>query len=176
MNSVKVYANLAIMEKQADKYLPMIKEGSQEAITGIRDIIWVLDDKKNSLEQLLSRISLFASPLCEANHIYYKQELSDQARDHKLGQEERRNLYMMLKEAVNNAIKYSYGHTITIEVSVKKGNPVIQIKDDGKGFETSKTNDGNGLKNMQRRAKEIKYDFRIESSPGNGATIHFEKI
>lgn len=176
MNSVKVYANLAIMEKQADKYLPMIKEGSQEAITGIRDIIWVLDDSKNSIEQLLSRISLFASPLCEANHIQYKQELSDHARDHKLGQEERRNLYMMLKEAVNNAIKYSQGQTITIGVSVIKGKPVIQIKDDGKGFDAGKTSDGNGLKNMQRRAREIKYRFRIESSPGSGTTLNFEKI
>jgi signal transduction histidine kinase len=176
MNSVKVYANLAIMEKQADKYLPMIKEGSQEAITGIRDIIWVLDDKKNSLEQLLSRISSFASPLCEANHIQYKQELSDNARDHKLGQEEKRNLYMMLKEAVNNANKYSHAQTITIEVSVIKGKPLIQIKDDGKGFDAGKTTEGNGLKNMQRRAKEIKYNFRIESSQGNGTTIHFEKI
>jgi signal transduction histidine kinase len=176
MNSVKVYANLAIMEKQADKYLPLIKQGSQEAITGIRDIIWVLDDKKNSLEQLLSRISLFASPLCEANHIIYKQELSDNARDHKLAQEERRNLYMIIKEALNNAIKYSNGKTIGIEVTLKKGRPSLQIKDDGKGFDTSKTSDGNGLKNMQRRAKEIKYDFRIKSSPGNGTIIHFEKI
>jgi ligand-binding sensor domain-containing protein/anti-sigma regulatory factor (Ser/Thr protein kinase) len=176
MNSVKVYANLAIMEKQPDKYLPLIKEGSQEAITGIRDIIWVLDDKKNSLEQLLSRISLFASPLSEANHIIYKQELSDNARDHQLGQEEKRNLYMMLKEAVNNAIKYAYGKTIEIEVSVKKGKPAIQIKDDGKGFDMGKTSEGNGLKNMQRRAKEIKYDFRIESSPGSGTIVHFEKI
>ena len=176
MNSVKVYASLAIMEKQADKYLPLIKEGSQEAINGIRDIIWVLDDKRNSLEQLLSRISLFAAPLCEANHLGYQQELADDARDHKLGQEEKRNLYMMIKEAINNAIKYSGAQTISIGVSVKKGKTLIHIRDDGKGFDTSITNEGNGLKNMQRRAKEIKYDFRIESSAGSGTTIHFEKI
>jgi signal transduction histidine kinase len=128
------------------------------------------------MEQLLSRISLFASPLCEANHIQYKQELSDHVRDHKLKQEERRNLYMMLKEAINNAIKYSQAQTISIEVSVKKGNPVIQIKDDGKGFDPAKTTEGNGLKNMRRRAREIKYHFRIESSPGSGTTLRFEKI
>ncbi len=62
MNSVKVYANLAIMEKQQEKYLFKIKEGTQEAITSIRDIIWVLDDSKDSVEHLLSRINHFASP------------------------------------------------------------------------------------------------------------------
>lgn len=176
MNSVKVYTNLAIMEQQQEKYLFKIKESTQEAITGIRDIIWVLDDSKDSIEHLLSRISLFASPLCEANDILYKQEISDEARDHKLGQEERRNLYMMLKEAVNNAVKYSGGKTIEIEVSVKKGKPTIQIEDDGKGFDTKLASEGNGLKNMKRRAMEIKYHIQIESADYSGTTISFQKV
>jgi signal transduction histidine kinase len=176
MNSVKVYANLAIMEKQQEKYLFKIKESTQEAITGIRDIIWVLDDSKDSIEHLLSRISLFASPLCEANGIQYKQEITDEARDHKLGQEEKRNLYMMLKETVNNAIKYSGATKIEIGISVKKGKPAIQIKDDGKGFDVKAASDGNGLKNMNRRAREIKYLINIQSGPGNGTAIYFQKI
>ncbi|NOT52815.1 MAG: hypothetical protein HOP10_16280 [Chitinophagaceae bacterium] len=176
MNSVKVYANLAILEKRADKYLPLIKEGTQNAIIGIRDIIWVLDDSKDSIEDLFHRISSFASPLCEANQIKYKVELSDKVRDHKLEQEERRNLYMMIKEAINNAIKYSGGRKIAIDISVTKGKPAMLIKDDGKGFDTSKISEGNGLKNMQLRAKEIKYCVQINSSAGNGTSILFQKI
>lgn len=176
MNSVKVYANLALMEKQADKYLPLIKDGTQNAINGIRDIIWVLDDTKDSIEQLLARISNFAVPLCEANHIKYKQELSDNARDHKLGQEERRNLYMIMKEAVNNTIKYSGATNLDITVSLKKGKPTIQIRDNGKGFDTSLNSDGNGLKNMNCRAREIKYDCQIDSAPGKGTTLFFGKL
>jgi len=175
MNSVKVYANLALMDKQ-EKYLFKIKESTQEAITGIRDIIWVLDDSKDSIEHLLSRISLFASPLCEANGILYKQEIADEARDHKLGQEERRNLYMILKEAINNAIKYADAKKIEIEVSVKKDKPSIQIKDDGKGFDTAVVNEGNGLKNMQRRAKEIRYEINIQSGSSRGTTVYLKKI
>ena len=176
MNSVKVYANLAIMEKQKEKYLFKIKESTQEAITGIRDIIWVLDDSKDTIEHLLSRISLFASPLCEANNILYKQEMTDEARNHKLGQEEKRNLYMMLKETVNNAVKYSGAKKIEIEVSVKKGKPAIQIKDDGNGFDAKAVSDGNGLKNMKRRAHQIKYKFSLESVPGHGTHIQVQKI
>ncbi len=176
MNSVKVYASLAIMEKQADKYLPLIKEGTQDAITGIRDIIWVLDDRKDTIEDLLARINAFASPICDANAIRYKQEISDNARDHKLGQEERRNLYMMMKEAINNAIKYSDCKNIAIDISVAKGKTSIQIKDDGKGFDSTKPNEGNGLKNTQRRAKEIRYRAVIDSSAGNGTSVLFQKV
>ncbi|MBL7749342.1 MAG: hypothetical protein JNM19_18020 [Chitinophagaceae bacterium] len=175
MNSVKVYANLAIMEKQADKYLPLIKEGTQDAISGIRDIIWVLDDSKDSLDHLLSRISLFAAPLCEASKTRYKTDIADNARDHKLEQEERRNLYMMTKEAVNNAVKYSGSQSLTIIVTANKGKPSLVIKDDGKGFDTTANGDGNGLKNMQRRAGEIGYKVIIQSAPGKGTSVLFEK-
>ncbi len=176
MNSVKVYANLAMMEKQADKYLPLIKDGTQDAITGIRDIIWVLDDRKDMIEDLLARINAFASPICDANEIKYKQEVSDNARDHKLEQEERRNLYMMMKEAINNAIKYSGGKNLVIDISVTKGRPSIQVKDDGNGFDTTKNSEGNGVKNMHRRAKEIRYTVIIDSSAGKGTAILFQKI
>jgi ligand-binding sensor domain-containing protein/signal transduction histidine kinase len=176
MNSVKVYANLAIMDRGAEKYLFKIKESAQEAIVGIRDIIWVLDDSKDTIEDLFTRVSSFASSLCEANNITYKLTITQEARDHKLGQAERRNLYMILKEAVNNAIKYAEGRELVLTAALKKGKPEIQIRDDGKGFDTNHSTEGNGLSNMRRRAKEIKYDIRISSAPGNGTTIYFQKM
>lgn len=175
MNSVKVYASLALMEKQTDKYLYKVKETVQEAITGIRDMIWVLDDQKDTMEHLLTRVNSFGKPLCEANGIAFKQQCTDEARDHKLGQEERRNLYMIQKEAINNAIKYAAGSQITIDIIVRRSKPEIIIRDDGKGFDTAQSNDGNGLKNMARRVKEIKYTLRIDSTPGKGTSIHLQK-
>ncbi len=176
MNSVKVYANLAIMERGAEKYLFKIKESAQEAIVGIRDIIWVLDDSKDSIEDLFTRISSFAASLCEANNITYKLVITQEARDYKLSQGERRNLYMILKEAVNNAVKYAEARELVLSASLKKGKPEIQIADDGKGFDTNTGPEGNGLNNMQRRAKEIKFYFQISSAPGSGTSIYFQKI
>jgi hypothetical protein len=176
MNSVKVYANLAMIENPSDKYLLKVKESTQEAINGIRDIIWVLDDKRDSIEHLLARVSVFAAPLCDANNMRYKQDIADDARDFKLGQEEKRNLYMILKEAVNNAIKYSSGKKIEINIEMKKSRPGIKIEDDGQGFAIETANEGNGLKNMTRRAKEIKYSVQIQSAPGAGTVIQLQKI
>lgn len=175
MNSVKVYASLAMMEKKPEKYLPLIQESTQEAIIGIRDIIWVLDDSKDRVEHLLTRISNFATPLCEANDIRFIQDISDEVRAAKLGQEERRNLYMMLKEVVNNAIKYAGGQSINIRVALAKGKPVLELYDDGKGFDISNIKEGNGLKNLQRRAAEIHYRLTIDTAQGNGTRIVLEK-
>lgn len=176
MNSIKVYTNLALMEKQHEGYLYKIKESAQEAIVSIRDLIWVLDDSRDSIENLFTRVCQFAAPLSEANQIAYKEEISHEAKGYKLGQEEKRNLYMMLKEAVNNAVKYAEARTITISCSLKKGKPVILVTDDGKGFDLNNSNEGNGLKNMHRRAKQIHYHISIKTAPGQGTSIFLEKM
>ncbi|AXY77600.1 hypothetical protein D3H65_28050 [Paraflavitalea soli] len=176
MNSIKVYTNLALMEKQREGYLYKIKESAQEAIVSIRDLIWVLDDSRDSIENLFARIYPFAAPLSEANNIIYKEIVADDAKGYKLGQEEKRNLYMMLKESVNNAVKYSEAQSITISCSLKRGKPVFLVTDDGKGFDLKKENEGNGLKNMQRRAGQIHYHITITSSPGQGTSILLQKM
>ncbi|MCX6316701.1 MAG: triple tyrosine motif-containing protein [Bacteroidetes bacterium] len=175
MNSVKLFANMAIMEYPQGKYPPLIKHSAQEAITGIRDMIWVLDDRKDAAEDLLHRISQFAQPLCEATNIQYVQDIGNSVRSYKLGQEEKRNLYMMLKESVNNAIKYAESPVITITAYLQKNKPVFIISDQGKGFTVSDDSAGNGLNNLKIRAAAIHYQLGIDSTPGKGTRIRLEK-
>ena len=175
LQSVKVYSNLALIEKGVDKHLHKIKESTQEAIIGLRDIIWVLDDNKNTIQHLLTRINHFAAPLCEANHINFREDVNDSVLNLALGQEEKRNLYMILKEAINNSLKYAEAKTIELLVSIAKDKPQIILKDDGKGFEFEKAQFGNGLKNMHARADEIKYSISITSDPGSGTKISLIK-
>jgi ligand-binding sensor domain-containing protein len=176
MNSVKIYTSLALMGKEPGEFLLKIKESTQEAIINIREMIWVLDDSKDSLEHLCARVSQFAAPLCEANNIQYRMDISDAAREHRIGSEEKRNLYLLQKEAVNNAIKYADAGKIEIYVLTKKGKPEIWIADDGKGFDRKDVGGGYGLDNMESRAKAIKYHIAIVSTPGSGTSICLSKI
>lgn len=176
LNSVKVYTNLALMEKNKEKHLPAIKENIQEAITSVKDMIWILDDSKDTIEDLLLRISRFASALCEACGIHYTHEIADNAREYKLPGGEKRNLYMILKEAVNNSCKYSEAAHISIVFELEKKKPVVSIRDDGKGFDNAIASEGNGLKNIRLRASQIHYQVTIQSSVGNGTLIRLEKI
>jgi len=175
MNSVKLYTNLALMNGHPEKYLPQIKESTQEAITGIKDILWILDDKKDTLEHLLTRIESFVQPLCDASAINYSQKITDALFDYTLTRNEKRNLYMMLKEAVNNSIKYACAKNICIRIESLKGKLIISVADDGNGFDVSVVPEGNGLKNMHRRSGEIKYVCVVSTGIGTGTTIYFRK-
>ncbi len=174
LNSVKVFTNLAMREKNNTSHLEKIKEATQSAIAGVKDIIWVLDDKRDTIDHLLTRINQFAKPLCEAAGISYNQQPGGNE-DHKLGKEEKRNLYMIVKESINNSIKYSDCSMIGLLIKNKAGKLNITISDNGKGFDKEKITSGYGLKNILQRSEEIGYKATINSSPGKGTSIYLEK-
>jgi len=171
LNSVQVYASLANMESPQAKYPPLIRHSIQEAITGIRDIIWVLDDSKDSVEQLVDRLHQFAAPVCEAKNIRFVTALSDGIRHTSLDQRTRRNIYLLLKEAVNNAVKYAGADTISLDVSAKNNKPEFVLADNGCGFDAATAVNGNGLKNMKRRAEEINFRLLLSTGPDQGTSI-----
>lgn len=85
---------------------------------------------------------------------------------------------MIFKEIVTNAAKYSFAKTIDINfsISLQSGRKVLvlNVKDDGVGFNTSEVKSGNGLRNIIRRSKDINALLDFESSPGRGTNISLE--
>lgn len=176
LNSIKVHSNLAQMEKENPNHLVMVKQGAQDAINGVRDIIWVLDDKKDQLGDTFSRVGQFAEPLCLASRVQYKAVLEDETQSYKLGKEEKRNLYMIIKESINNSLKYAESSQITIHASRPDKKLRIEISDNGKGFDLTATGNGYGLRNIRNRAKTVGYAAEIISTPGAGTRILLQKI
>jgi two-component sensor histidine kinase len=175
LNSIKVHSNLAMLEKEKPAHLENVKQGTQDAINSVRDIMWVLDDKKDKVSDMLARINQFAVPLCEANHIVYSVVADYGSQDFLLGNEEKRNLYMIIKESVNNSIKYSDCKTISVTIERKGRSIRIEVKDDGKGFKPVTVAKGYGLKNIASRAAAINYRHTILSETGKGTRILLEK-
>lgn len=175
INSVKVYTELALLENKDATYLQKVKASTQEAITGLRDLIWVLDDNRNSVEQLLARVNYFAAPLCAATGIIYNYTITPEVKQHELQPDEKRNLQMMLKEIINNAIKYANASRIDVTMELIASRPFICVSDNGKGFDQTTVTEGNGLKNLRRRAQEIKYKLIVETSTGSGTSFKFYK-
>ena len=173
LNSVKAYANLEIMEKGADTNLVKIKQSIQEAISSLRDTIWVMDDKKGTVEHLLFRINQFSEPLCTAYNISFHATIADDAKDYTLSASEKRNIYLILKEAVNNTIKYAQAVEVALEISFIKSRLSILIRDNGKGFDPASITEGNGLNNMKVRAMQI--NFSISIAAGLGTTIRLTR-
>lgn len=171
LNSVKVYSNLAMMEKENLGHLIKIKESTQDAIAGVRDLIWVLDDKKDTIQDLLTRVKQFAGPLCEANQVQFIQTIESGLYQFNLGKEEKKNLYMILKESINNSIKYAGCRQIELKIWQEGKKIRLSLHDDGRGFDAEKIKEGNGLRNIRNRAREIGYKSSINSSADKGTTI-----
>lgn len=175
MNSINIYTHLALMEDSTNRYLKQINQGAQEAVAGIRDIIWILDDHKDTVGELADRISRFAHPLCEANQISFTVQTDPASTGSRLGKEEKRNLHMILKEAINNSIKYAEAKNLTLHFQGETGKLSIVIADDGRGFDNATLKRGNGLNNMALRATEIGYRVSINSVVREGTTIRLQK-
>ena len=171
LNSVKVHANLAMMDPGNTTYLQRIKEGTQQAIVSTRDLIWVLDDKKDTVDHLISRVMQFAEPLCDAQGITLTKNISSDAWNHRLGKEEKRNLYMILKESINNSVKYANCRNILLEILIEGKRLHISVSDDGAGFNQETVTPGNGTTNIYSRAKDAGYQALIRTAPGKGTTV-----
>jgi signal transduction histidine kinase/ligand-binding sensor domain-containing protein len=173
LNSVKIYTHLAKREPDAN-HLDKIEDSLAQATLGLRDMLWVLDDSGDTVYGLMERIKKYAMPVCHAKGIEFESVTAD-ASGKMLTKAEKRNLLLIAKEAINNSIKYSDCHRIQVELKQSANKTALIIKDDGKGFDESIANGGNGLKNIQYRAQQIKAVAKIRSSKGEGTVVEMVK-
>lgn len=90
--------------------------------------------------------------------------------------EARHNLFLALKEALNNVVKHSRATEVNIGISVRETGIELVVKDNGCGFSTGASNrmvPGNGLGNMRQRLEKIGGRCDIVSAPGEGTTVRF---
>jgi signal transduction histidine kinase len=88
-----------------------------------------------------------------------------------LSVEARKNLYLIFKESINNAAKYSEGSLVEITLALQNNSLHLCVRDNGKGFEASAVRQGNGLLNMAERARNLNGRLTRESVPGKGTEI-----
>ena len=83
----------------------------------------------------------------------------------------RRNLYLIFKEILNNIAKHSLADSIEINITNKANEFIINVSDNGVGFESDKIKYGYGIRNIRNRMNEMGGSFEIESKPGRGTRI-----
>ena len=81
----------------------------------------------------------------------------------KIGMNERQNIYLIAKEAINNLLKYSECTEAELEMNYENGKLILLIADNGKGISENKMREGNGLLNMKQRAEQLHADLKISS-------------
>ena len=88
-----------------------------------------------------------------------------------ISMEQRRDIYLIFKEAINNAVKYAHCYSIHASITKENNHVQMRISDDGNGFDTNIVSNGNGLTNMKKRAEINGGHFEIKSSAGGGTEV-----
>jgi ligand-binding sensor domain-containing protein/signal transduction histidine kinase len=152
---------------------------SNELVDAMSDIVWAINPKKDHLSDLLQRMRRFASDIFTARGIPFRFLAPQAEKDIELGANLRREVFLVFKESVNNAVRHSGCAHAEIEFSVEADWLTLTVSDDGRGFDQALAADagllprrgGNGLLSMRKRAEEMGGEYKIASAAGKGTTV-----
>jgi signal transduction histidine kinase len=148
---------------------------SKEIMTGMREIIWASNPANDNLKSMLGFMHQYIDRFFDGTGIRAVVNFPHDAGEITLHPEVRRNLFFILKESLNNAIKHSGSDRIDIDFLNQNENFNLHIKDYGKGIDDqNKDAFSNGLRNMKMRAELIQSFFKLITAPGEGVEISIE--
>ena len=148
-----------------------IKDRSESIMESMSDIVWAINPQHDTIEQMILHMKEFAAEMLEPLNIKYTFKEEGNFSGLKLDVEKRKDFYLLFKEAVNNAAKYSGCRNVFIILKQELKLLHLKIEDDGVGFDEREIKNGNGLVNMRRRADSMKGSIQIDSSSGEGTRI-----
>ncbi|RKY98672.1 MAG: hypothetical protein DRQ13_03300, partial [Ignavibacteriae bacterium] len=150
------------------KEIKNISNISRELVDSMSDIVWVVNPQRDSLYDLIIKLKDSYNEFLNTVGISFKVKNIDKTNDVHLPMDYKQNLLMMFKEAINNAIKHSNCKKITLEANVRNDVIELILTDDGIGIDDYTKKSGNGITNMENRAKKLggRMKWRSESEEG----------
>ena len=172
-----VSLRLQTLRRKIEPLDPRVKEGVVKTYDilesiqkKVRFVFDLVDPKKDSLAIMLADVRDFAEENFALKNMefQYQDELPD-GWQHRLDISRINKLYLVLKEVINNSVKYAEGTLATMSLRTADAGLLIEVTDNGKGFDPEKDHAGNGLNNLRQFCQEGLLDIKIESEPGKGA-------
>ncbi len=174
LSSIHIISQLALRENHAEpsgKYFQSISENSAKMMESMSDMVWSINPDNDSLQKMLAKMKEFSAEILEPKNMSYQFQGEETLNGTVLDVAQRKNIFLIFKESINNAAKYSEGSSVDIHFSQVANDLLLTIRDNGKGFDCTKIQNGNGLKNMKARAIEINAQLNLEVIEGQGTTL-----
>lgn len=178
LSGISMYSHLAkeqlndVVNPGMIQSLNIIQQNAGEMVNKLNDIVWLTNPGNDNLQQLMQRLEDYAIQMAAAKNIIVKSNFNELARNILLPAEDRQNIYLIFKEGINNAVKYSKASMLVMTSKQIGSQFIITLSDNGIGFNYAEIKKGNGLENMKHRAKEINAKFSIDTSDkGTSLTI-----
>jgi len=145
---------------------------ARESSQSMRDIVWLINPEHDTFGDLLTKMRETAnSMLGGISHTF---QTPDGMSGASMDLETKRTIFLMYKEVLHNIVKHSKAKVVCIEASLQDGHFRLKVRDDGIGFSDRRLNNGEGLKNLRRRASQAGGRIEITSAQGGGTTVEME--
>jgi ligand-binding sensor domain-containing protein len=176
LSSIHIYSTVAEEEltvnpEMARTYLQQINTNSRQVMEDISDIVWANRLQNSDHAPLDARIKNYGYDLLSQKNIACIYRIHPEAEKMVTKPDARRNVLMIIKEAINNISKYSEATQAEIELSLEGKEILLRIQDDGRGFDATRRGNGNGIPHMKNRATVMSGNLTITTAPGAGTLV-----
>jgi signal transduction histidine kinase len=165
-----------------EQHIDQMSAAAREAVSSLHEIIWAADPQNDSLEGLLGHIGHYAEEFFNACGIRSEVITPKFIPGHHISARVRHDLFLAVKEAMNNAAKHANPGRVLIQIEIRAKEFEIVVTDDGCGFDQDWTGEGpgkashsgyHGLSNMHERLRNIHGKCAVESRKGRGTVVRF---
>lgn len=173
MTAIRLMSEIARnkMKENTPVEIEKISQSADEVLNKMNAIIWSMNSGNDTLDNLLSYIRSYSLEYFDNTPVECKVVIPENIPEKELIGDKRRNIFLCVKESLNNVLKHSGATAVTITVDLDQ-HLVIKIKDNGKGIDMEKLRRfGNGLNNIKRRMESINGTFTIASQEGTLTTL-----
>lgn len=168
---------LRTADEDVTTLLTEIAESSRSLVDSLRDIVWAIDSRQDTIADMATRVRQFAGSVFEASGITWRMEIAGPASGIELDSEQRRHVLLFFKEAIHNAARHANARSVVLEIDADHRSVRCRVTDDGRGFDVEATpaaaaaRGSRGLANMSARASQLGGELRIKSTPGKGTVL-----
>jgi signal transduction histidine kinase len=160
---------------KSKSHVQNIAKTTREVIQAMDEIVWTINPKNDTLDNLANYIFQYAQEYFQNTGVRCRMDLPAQLPHYPFSTEDRHNLFMAVKEALNNVLKHARATEVKISLAVKDNDLRIVVTDDGCGFVLNGAhNGGNGLENMKERLARIGGRLDLESKQDGGTRVQMD--
>ena len=166
-----VRRDVSATHPQASNRLSSIAATASGLVDSMSDIVWAINPGRDSMPDLVHRMRRFVSDTLAARNIAFRFEAPADSDAVSLGADARRNVYLVLKEAVHNIVRHAHASSVDIRLERDGRWLTLAVRDDGLGFDPAERASGTGLSSMRARVEALGGRLLIDSRPGGGTCV-----
>ena len=160
-------------DSPAAEALARLCDQSRGLMRGMNETVWLINSQRDTIRDFASYVAKYAESFFQNSPVRCRFGIEDDLPPLPCDLGIRRNLFLAVKEALNNILRHSQAGSAELGIHRQRNELVVTIRDNGRGFDPGRESEGNGLRNMAMRATEAGGCFKVESRPGEGSTVEF---